>query len=215
MIFIDWLLNQNKRSDNVGWVSRLIAESDAAQKDIADNSQSDFKPYLESLARKSKIRVCLSQSYQEWMGSDDADIKTGSYKQAASPLIGIFWIVDGEIVPFTTEVDSIPVQAGFKDTNFYHYSECPKMEEWFPDLINKEYEEVPRGRVIGLGQNGYRIFLPPDEVSNSSLISRVFGVFNLPRNNTEIVGDEHYVVDRSRQWSILNNNEDYDPFDEE
>ena len=68
------------------------------------------------------------------------------------------------------------------------------MTEVFPNLRAKEYDEVPRGRVIGIEPNTYRIFLPPDMVSDKSIISKVMKVFALPLGKTEVMSDEHYVT---------------------
>jgi hypothetical protein len=206
--FIDWLMAQIDRKDEVGFISRLVSSSEQSKQDL--QKEAGIIETIESLGAGSKIRRSIMIAHQEW---------AGQYKIAGRPLIGIFWIVNGEIVEFSLDANTIQYVAGFKDVPYDHYTMWGKMVKMFPNFRTREYDEIPRGRVIGIQKtNGYRIILSPEDVSNPMITDRVIGAFSLPRGKTEIMADNHYVIDKSREFSMLSDDAEweddgeYDPF---
>lgn len=200
MTFTNWLFKQADRTDDVGWLSRLIKSSTESQKEI--ELSGDVKKYAESM-QSGKIRSAMLKSCQEW---------SATLKIAGRPQIGIFWIVNGQIMPFEADANTVQVVAGFKDAPFDHYSTWPQMQKVYPNFRNKEYDEIPRGRVIGLGVDRYRIFLSPADAKNQTLVSRVMGEFSLPRGKTEVMPDNHYVIGQAID-DVFDDDDEVDPFD--
>ena len=194
---LDWLLSQNLRTDDIGWISRLIQTSEASQNEL--RKQANLSNYIETLSR-GKIRQALLKGWQEW---------SGQYKKAGRPLLGIFWIVNGEVIPFTQDADSIQVAAGFKDVAFNHYDTWHKIQKVYPAFRDLEYDQVSRGRVIGVGPDRFRIFLSPTDAVNKTIVNRILGVFSLPIAKTEVMADNHYIVEKNKISELF----DEDPFD--
>ena len=190
MNFLVWLKNQDKRKDTIGWLSRLISTSDSSCQEIqAFSGQVSITKYAESLS-DGKIKRSLIDAIGEWM------------KIASAPLVGIFWEYKGEIIDFSVDARTTSAVAGFRDSPYDHYVAWDQMQKLYPELRDKGYDEIPRGRVIGKPDGAFRLFLSPEEVSNQVLINKIMKVFQLPREKTEVVGDEHYSLN-------------FDPFDEE
>lgn len=196
MDFIAWLLKQNKRPDSVGWLSRLIADNTKAQQELQKSAGADI------VLPRGKIESAIVMARQEWKGE---------CKIAGRPQIGIFWIMNGQVVPFSEDAFGIEVgPAGFKDVPFDHYNTWGKMIKMYPGLAHREYADIPRGRVIGIGKDRYRLFMSPADIANKTLVARVMGTFNLPGPKTELKGDSDYVIDNSYQWSQLKEDSSFD-----
>ena len=200
MEFLTWLKKQNKRTDDIGFVSRLVMSSTESQDEMRKSAS--IKTYVESLP-KGKIKIALNKGMQEWMGAT---------KVAGRPQIGVFWIINGEVVPFLEDANTVQVVGGFKDSQYDHYSMWDKVAKAFPNLRGHGYEEVPRGRVIGVGADKYRIFLSPIDARNKTLVNRVMGMFSLPFGKTEVMTDAHYITQKHQPLHEVD--EDYDPFEE-
>ena len=137
-------------------------------------------------------------------------------KQAGSPLVGIYWDYKGEIISFTVPVDIAPHnETGFIDSPKDHAYAWKDVQAMYPELRRKEYESVPRGRVVAFpGGQKFRIFIPPERVGDKSLVSRIIREFDLPRSKTVIETDEHYLTDTMDMSSIFQDDpfdDDYDP----
>ena len=206
MEFTDWLKKQTHRYDQVGWVSRLLYTSSNKKFFVKEALARENPEYVLSQYKKggmegSKIYKSLFQANTEW-------------KLAGRPEIGIFWVLDGDIVEFSQAAASIEVLGGVKDVPYDHMRQWSQMQHVFPQLREKEYDEIPRGRVIGIGADKYRIFISPEDNNNASLISNIMKVFNLPRNKTEVMADEHYIVDYASKMSLFDeDDEDYNDFE--
>lgn len=199
MDFLTWLKNQTNRSDEIGFVSRLISTADSDLQQYA----AGYGP-LEKYASSSegKISRSIRKALREWV------------KVAAGARIGIFWIVDGDVIEFAEDAATRPVVAGFKDVKFDHVSEWSKMQSLFPQFRSKDYYQVPRGRVVGVGADRYRLFMPPEMLNESSLINRIMKIFGLPKDKTEVMGDEHYVTQTETGFEDFEEFDD-DPFDDD
>lgn len=199
MTFVNWLKKQTHRHDQVGWISRLLYTpaknlfiKNALKKEDPEYVLSQYK---EGGMEGSKIYKSLFEANTEW-------------KLAGRPEIGIFWVIDGDVVEFSQAAASIAVLSGFKDVPYDHMRQWSQMQQVFPQLREKEYDEIPRGRVIGIGADKYRIFVSPEDKNNGNLISNVMRVFNLPRNKTEVMADEHYTVDFASRMSLFDDDDD-------
>lgn len=170
MDFVDWLLTQTKRPDEIGWLSRLVASNTSSEQELRKEAS---PTHIDNLP-DSKIRRTIVEAYREC---------TKTSKLAGEPKVGIFWIIKGEIVEFMTDASKVAPIAGFKDSPYDHLTMWDEVQKMWPTTRGKDYISIPRGRVIGVGPERFRIFLPPKEVRNNSLINNIMAVFNLPKKS--------------------------------
>ena len=191
MDFLSWLHEQLDRKDSVGWLAHLYEGQELIAREITSyHGTSTLKKYAQSFT-ETKIRQVFAKAVEEWT------------KVALSwPRIGIFWEVDGEILDFSVNANEVPVSAGFKDGPYDHNTMWNQVTSLYPALRRKEYPDIPRGRVLGIGPDKYRIFVEPGRESDTAYINKVMKTFALPRSKTEVMSDEHYSLD-------------FDPFDED
>lgn len=124
---------------------------------------------------------------------------------AARPSIGIFWILNNEIIPISQELDELPTIAGYKDCKYDHYSVWHKIQNAFPkELENKEYDEVERGRITyNVDEDKFTVFVSKEVKSNSRAIGKIMYEYSLPRNKTKIESDVHYTLPMDLAASIF------------
>jgi len=121
-------------------------------------------------------------------------------KESASPMIGIFWIYKGQILQFAESVQNVPPGGGFKDSNFTHDAYWSQVQRMYPELADKEYFDIPRGRVLFVINGVYRTILPTVESKNSTLVSRIILNFSLPKGKTVVTTDQHYDPPANVDW---------------
>lgn len=136
-------------------------------------------------------------------------------KQAGVPEIGIYWEYKGEIIAFTMPSDQMhPGVTGFTDSPYDHIATWEDVGKMYPELKRKEYDEVPRGRVVGMpGLGSFKLFIPPEKAKDKVFISKVMREFNLPPTKTKVETDEHYRTDTSgfSNWMSDPFDDDYEP----
>ena len=201
MDFVEWLSAQNTRTDDIGWLSRLV-ESSTESKDELKKFAGRERTYVVRMP-DSKIQRTMAKAVSEWQKSVNECQKT-----ASRPQVGIFWIIDGDVVPFLTDASTVNPVGIFKDGPYDHYREWDKVARAFPAVARRGYDEVPRGRVIGV-KDGFRIFVSPVDAKNQVQIRQIMNAFSLPFGKTEVMADEHYVT----QKHIEGIDDDVDPFD--
>ena len=109
--------------------------------------------------------------------------------------IGIFWIVDDEVVTFAENVTKVKAVDGRKDSNFAHVDEWIKVQKKFPALKNVEYEEVERGRITyRVKEKEYLLLLSREMMGNETIVSRIIEKFKLPQNKVIVEADFHYTL---------------------
>ena len=95
---------------------------------------------------------------------------TSNSKIKGRPLIGIFWIHNNELI----EVHAEPIDAGVDDSMFVnssidHYSFWNSLKR-STDLVDLEYDEVPRGRIVYNKNEGiFHAFGPRKLINNSKI----------------------------------------------
>lgn len=115
-----------------------------------------------------------------------------------APMVGIFWIHDGEVIPpngigCSATIRDAPEVAGYCDSPADHIGAWPLVTKLYPELRGKEYDEVPRGRVtMHKGSGQFLAMLPPEVVDDVDVRRKIANEFNLPKNNTKFIGDDHY-----------------------
>jgi hypothetical protein len=77
----------------------------------------------------------------------------------------------------------------------------PKVQKQYPDLRDKEYEQVPRGRVLyDAGRRQYVLLCSDVVAKNRVLLAQIMRRFNLPREATRVVVDQHYNDPAQINW---------------
>lgn len=111
-----------------------------------------------------------------------------------APKVGIFWFVDGDIIEFTTDVRKAKSVQGYKDSDYDHHSEWPKVKKAF-GIRGQDWAEIPRGRVIYAGpRERFEIITSSELAADESKVLEVMRRFSLPRSKTAIVTDLHYEI---------------------
>ncbi len=110
----------------------------------------------------------------------------------ASPAIGIFWLYKGQILEFSEDVRSVVAVGGFITSHYDHAAKWPQIQSLYPELKEKGYEEIPRGRINYSINGTYTILLPKKESLNKILAMRIARIFALPSSKWVVMADEHY-----------------------
>jgi len=112
-------------------------------------------------------------------------------KRAAQ--LGIFWIVDGEIVAFKEPASKVKSVNSVKDSEFAHDSLWPKVQRSCSGLEDKEYWQIPRGRVVYRDpKREYVVFMPTMLLKDRGLLVGISKAFGLGASRVCALGDLHY-----------------------
>ena len=123
------------------------------------------------------------------------DLNLTEYGVAAIPQVGIFWMSrDGK--SFFKSSVSIRDAEDYGDFRIYggsHYEEWSKAVRANPSWRGKEYEEIPRGRVVLCmvpGNSRFVVYMPRRLERHEKEIARAF---RLPSGHTQFdYSDQHY-----------------------
>lgn len=114
-------------------------------------------------------------------------------RSLGTPEIGIFWFIEGELVPVAIPYTQVQAVEGFRDSPNDHVHFFRTLQRLHPELKYKEYTDHPRGRVIYDEERdrfvcyGSRRF-----VASAKERQLVTDAFRLPRENTDFISDLHY-----------------------
>jgi hypothetical protein len=107
--------------------------------------------------------------------------------------LGIFWIVDGEIVAFKEPASKVKSVNSVKDSDFTHDGLWSEVQRSRSGLEDKEYWQIPRGRVVYREREGeYMAFMPTALTKDSRLLGQLAKVFSLGASRVRAIGDLHY-----------------------
>lgn len=110
------------------------------------------------------------------------------------PLIGIWWIIDGQIFKCSTSVNEVPESDGWKDiptSHFDYWENALKVE--FHNLQSREYTDYPRGRVLlNVAKQSYVLYGSKAFTQNKRHILIVKRAFNLSCCTVLVQHDKHY-----------------------
>ena len=110
--------------------------------------------------------------------------------------IGVFWIVKGRIDGFKEPVENGEDYGDTIQPSYDHYSFWSEFITRYPALKIKEYDEIPRGRVVYDKKKKHFIILSSKEVlNNREFIENICLFYDLDKNNLELKWDEHYELD--------------------
>lgn len=110
-----------------------------------------------------------------------------------TPHVGIFWLVDGEIVAFATPVDRGERDGGFVNYSHGHVDLWRFVQRSRPQLREVEYEEISRGRVVlDEGGKSFHLLLPSAACQDAALVDRLIARFGLGNSEVKVIADRHY-----------------------
>lgn len=108
------------------------------------------------------------------------------------PKVGIFWFLGTELIEFSTPARDQPQVQGFVDSPFDHADKWQEIQKVFPQLRNKDYTFLPRGRVIYAGpRKRFEVITSKAIAFDKSRFLQVCRKFSLPIS-AAVVADEHY-----------------------
>jgi len=120
--------------------------------------------------------------------------------ESRNPRVGIFWVVDGDIIDFSQDVRELSNNLGYIDSPRDHHSAWRDMLKLYPHFKDYEYYEVPRGRVTYNTRDGvYHIISSREILQNDSLVRKIMRTFSLPVSSTKLIADAHYEMTPSEE----------------
>lgn len=107
--------------------------------------------------------------------------------------LGIFWIIDGEIVAFSVPLDRAEHVGGFANYPHGHAQMWPFLVRTRRELAGREYESLPRGRVtFDARVQMFNLWMPSSLARELEVVHRVRSQFDLPESQTFVGADAHY-----------------------
>lgn len=109
--------------------------------------------------------------------------------------VGIFWInsKDEIFADGLTLKDAEPYGNKMTYPESHYNIWRRKMRHQHPEFKYKEYEEVPRGRIVySIPNKQYIVYLPTAYLQNKRVHQKVIQQFNLSGEKIRIAADSHY-----------------------
>lgn len=113
--------------------------------------------------------------------STKPEILTG---QPVTVRIGIFWWYEGRLLALVCRVDEGECEAGTVDSRFAHIDSWPRIQKQHQGLRCREYEDVPRGRVIFLTATRRFRVLMDKTLFRPAIKAEIGDTFTLPQPRT-------------------------------
>ena len=120
-------------------------------------------------------------------------------KSRPNPRVGIWWLVGKTLVAFTETLDRVQVVGGVRDSDLAHADIWPRVVGRYPKLRAKEYESIPRGRVLQHGEV-FHILMPKSFAGDQKVIAKLLKRFQLQSHCYHVVADEHYDPPDEIEW---------------
>src|SRR5689334_14468611 len=109
------------------------------------------------------------------------------------PRVGIFWMVNGNVLAFTEPLDHVRPVNGVRDSDLGHDDLWPLVQRRHPQLRSLEYWQVPRGRVLYRErERRFDLLMPAAEGGDRRLVAAVAERFALPAGTFIVASDVHY-----------------------
>jgi hypothetical protein len=120
----------------------------------------------------------------------------------STPKLGIYWWHKGRFVlTLDTPLQDIPVVGDFIDIETGHEQYWLYARDRLHGLAHKEYDEVPRGRIIYSTPDGvYRVYGPGKLMRSKRFRQSVIKKFQLPWLSVKFYSDDHYEDPLTIQW---------------
>lgn len=111
--------------------------------------------------------------------------------------VGIFWWWRSRLL-----AESVAVAAGVAFNGVVHGGRdhvkvWPRFQRRYPALIDTDYIDIPRGRVLYLqSEEQFIVYLDP-KLATPRVKAAVLAAFALPRRSTKFEFDPHYTTDHA------------------
>ena len=114
-------------------------------------------------------------------------------KHPTEPHAGIYWWYRGKVVAFTEPVSAVEPVEHVHDSALGHDPMWPQVQRQYPPLRDKEYYDIPRGRVLYVAdRDEYWLFAPAVLHTRVTVIGRIIRRFGLPPEKVHLKTDTHY-----------------------
>jgi len=127
---------------------------------------------------------------------DEKDVGIGELRVDAAPQIGIWWLIDGELITHTTPFEKASTLGGIRQPALGHREYWPYLRAAKPELRDKEYTDYPRGRLMYNDIARRFLYMGSSNFVGSELqraaVLKAFGLSSLPSEVIFESDDEHY-----------------------
>jgi hypothetical protein len=119
-------------------------------------------------------------------------------KQAmAMPEVGIFWVYQGKVCGTSKSLSDADWMGDYKydkTTHYFFWEVMLSREEYLPK--DKEFNEVPRGRVVYVvSEKAYHIISNAEVLGDSVVVERIKAFFNIrPEFKVVLEVEEQYTI---------------------
>lgn len=115
------------------------------------------------------------------------------------PEVGIWWIYKGVVIQYSEPYNEAELDPPFRMVTKEHVQTWKALKDpylnQFPELKDKKYDEVPRGRVwYNEEKKTFKITCSKQLASDSKAISAIELAFNLERQVVGVSVDPQYLV---------------------
>ncbi|MCK4086624.1 hypothetical protein HCY58_06020 [Acinetobacter radioresistens] len=109
--------------------------------------------------------------------------------------IGIFWFYDNKVIGIAhdfslKEADSI----GLIDSKYTHVDYWEILRRQLPELKDREYEQLPRGRVIFDTNKNKAIIYIDETLLKRRKVNEILNFFDLDFTSVVLRTDSHYKI---------------------
>ena len=112
--------------------------------------------------------------------------------------IGIFWVYQDTVLARPIALEDGDAFEGWIDSPEGHvhvWDEVNAFSDRFPELAGRDYEEVPRGRVLYDQTEGVFVVYVYDGLLNPKSQAAIRKAFGLTKKNCRFEMDDHYSMD--------------------
>ncbi len=116
-----------------------------------------------------------------------------SHLAAKVPEVGIFWLYQQKLLK-----SAVPLADGMEYGEFIngptgHYEYWGKASNRIPEVRDREYDQVPRGRVVySMKEKTFYVYASKKTIGSSALKDRIASAFRLADETIAFRSDEHY-----------------------
>ena len=107
--------------------------------------------------------------------------------------VGIFWILGRKVIAFREPAANVPPVNGVADSDLAHDPMWTAIQREHRQLRDKEYWQIPRGRVVHhVQRDRFVVYCPTQMSEDAELIARIRRKVSLPPDRTDVLPDLHY-----------------------
>ena len=105
----------------------------------------------------------------------------------AEPRVGIFWLVNGQLILKSAPLSEVTTRVGFKDLDLNHIDYWEELVGLAAVPVESEYDEFPRGRVVfNTRTEQFSVMLDRCILRRRALVRELFRELRLPKDTTSL-----------------------------